>query len=144
MSQNRVPLWALSCALVFAAGFSFVAHASRALAATPAADAKADAEQIQDRLDETGRQYFPEMRKQDEVAFDHMQRSGRHAQRENAHLTILFRRIGSASTAPATTKTSRTTTCSAPSAEIAMATVSHAAPREPANDRTTSDATCCD
>ncbi len=45
MSQNRVLLWALSCALVFAAGFPFAAHASRALAATPPGDAKADADQ---------------------------------------------------------------------------------------------------
>ncbi len=45
MSQNRVLLWALSCALVFAAGFPFAAHASRALAAIPPGDAKAGADQ---------------------------------------------------------------------------------------------------
>src|SRR5260370_2036613 len=45
MSQNRVLLWALSCALVFAAGFSFAGRASRALAAIPPGDAKADADQ---------------------------------------------------------------------------------------------------
>jgi len=45
MSQNRVLLCACSCALVLAAGFPFSGQAGRALAATPPADASADADQ---------------------------------------------------------------------------------------------------
>ena len=45
MSQNRVLLCAFSRALVLAAGFLFAGQAGRALAATPPADAKADADQ---------------------------------------------------------------------------------------------------
>ncbi len=45
MSHNRVLLCALSCALVFLAGFPFAGHVSQVLAATPPADAKAEADQ---------------------------------------------------------------------------------------------------
>jgi len=43
MTQNCILQAALSCALVFAAGFPF--GGSRALAATPPGDAKAEADQ---------------------------------------------------------------------------------------------------
>jgi ketosteroid isomerase-like protein len=45
MSQNRVLLCALSCALVFVSGLGLAGRATRALAATPAGDAKAEADQ---------------------------------------------------------------------------------------------------
>ena len=45
MSQNRVLLCAFSCALVFVAAFPFAGQAGRALAATPPADAQAEADQ---------------------------------------------------------------------------------------------------
>jgi hypothetical protein len=45
MSQNRFLPRAFSCALVFLAGFPFAGQAGRTLAATPPADARAEADQ---------------------------------------------------------------------------------------------------
>jgi ketosteroid isomerase-like protein len=45
MFQNRLLVCAFSCALVLAAGFPFAGRVGRALAATPPANAKADADQ---------------------------------------------------------------------------------------------------
>lgn len=45
MSHNRVLLCALGCTLVFASGLGLAGRATRALAATPAGDAKAEADQ---------------------------------------------------------------------------------------------------